>query len=156
MVTIYTTPSCSSCRKAKKWLGEFGIDYIEKNIFSIKLTEEDIFGMLENSENGFDDIISTRSNFFKENTIDLEELKTSQLINLIIENPSILRRPIIIDKGKMQVGYNDEEIRVFIPEEQRRILMEELDEICSICDTKCCEDSDTDDCDCIAESAINA
>ncbi len=151
MVTIYTTPSCSSCRKAKKWLNEFSIDYIEKNIFSVKLTEEDIFSMLENSENGFDDIISTRSNFFKENTIDLDELKTSELTKLIIDNPSILRRPIIIDKGKMQVGYNDEEIRVFIPEDQRKILMSELDQICNTCEIRCCEDSGTDKCECTGE-----
>ncbi len=154
MVTIYTTPSCSSCRKAKKWLNEFGIDYIEKNIFSVKLTEEDIFSMLENSENGFDDIISTRSNFFKENTIDLDELKTSELISLIINNPSILRRPIIIDKGKMQVGYNDEEIRVFIPEDQRKILMSELDQICNTCEVKCCENAGSDGCECDSEEAV--
>ncbi len=148
MVTIYTTPSCSSCRKAKKWLDEFGIEYLEKNIFNVQLLEDDILSMLENSENGFDDIISTRSNFFKTNTIDLDELKTSELVKLIIKNPSILRRPIIIDKGKMQVGYNDEEIRVFIPEEQRKILMEELDEICDSCEARYCEDEDADGSEC--------
>ena len=32
MVIIYTTPSCASCRKAKNWLEEHEIEYIEKNI----------------------------------------------------------------------------------------------------------------------------
>ena len=35
MVEIYTSPSCSSCRKAKKWLDEYGIKYIEKNLTSL-------------------------------------------------------------------------------------------------------------------------
>ena len=52
MIQIYTTPSCASCRKAKKWFDQYNIPYSEKNIFSIKLSKEDIFRMLANSENG--------------------------------------------------------------------------------------------------------
>ena len=66
MIQIYTTPSCASCRKAKKWFDQYKIPYSEKNIFSIKLSKEDIYKMLEYSENGFEDIISTRSKVFKE------------------------------------------------------------------------------------------
>lgn len=123
MITIYTTPSCSSCRKAKKWLEEHKIDYVEKNLFQVKITDKDINKMLENAENGFDDIISTRSNVFKENNLDVDDMSISELKKFIIDNPSILKRPIIVDDGKMQVGYNDEEIRVFIPKRLRELIM---------------------------------
>ena len=53
MVEIYTSPSCSSCRKAKKWLDEYGIKYIEKNLFVTKITREDIKQILEKTENNF-------------------------------------------------------------------------------------------------------
>ena len=43
MIQIYTTPSCASCRKAKKWFDQYSIPYSEKNIFSIKLSKDDIF-----------------------------------------------------------------------------------------------------------------
>ena len=46
MVTIYTTPSCGSCRKAKKWFKERNIPFIEKNIFSVKLTKAEIQDIL--------------------------------------------------------------------------------------------------------------
>ena len=133
MVIIYTTPSCASCRKAKHWLEEHHIEYIEKNIFAYPLTKDDIRLMLKNTENGFEDIISTRSKYLLENNIDIESLKVSELEKLIIENPSILRRPIIVEDNKLQVGYNEEEIRVFIPKEIRKILMT-LD--CESCDYK--------------------
>ena len=70
VIQIYTTPSCASCRKAKKWFDQYKIPYSEKNIFSIKLSKDDIFKMLANSENGFEDIISTRSKIFKEKKLD--------------------------------------------------------------------------------------
>ena len=128
MIQIYTTPSCSSCRKAKKWLDEHRIEYREKNIFNIKLTKDDIFLMLKNTDSGFEDIISTRSKVFQDKNLDMDEMSMKDLTNFIIENPSVLRRPIIIEDNKMQVGYNEDEIRTFIPKRLREIIM------CTTCD----------------------
>lgn len=123
MVTIFTTPSCSSCRKAKKWLDDHKIEYLEKNLFNEPITDADIELMLMNAENGFDDIISTRSKIFKEEIFDIEDMKMSELKKFIIDNPSVLKRPIIVEGEKLQVGYNEEEIRVFIPKRLRELIM---------------------------------
>ena len=123
MVTIYTTSSCSSCRKAIAWLKENNIPFKEKNIFTERITISDIRFMLKNTENGYDDIISTRSKVFTENNLDLDSMKTSELEKLILDNPSILRRPIIVDDTRVQIGYNDDDIRVFITRDVRRKLM---------------------------------
>ncbi len=84
--------------------------------------------MLKNTDNGFDDIISTRSKVFQEQNLDIEDMSMSGLTNFIISNPSVLRRPIIIEDTKMQVGYNEDEIRTFIPRRLREIIM------CTTCD----------------------
>ena len=39
-------------------------------------------------------------------------------------NPTILRRPLIIDNKRLQVGYNDDEIRKFLPRKMRKIQIE--------------------------------
>lgn len=119
MIQIYTTPSCASCRKAKKWFDQYKIPYSEKNIFSIKLSKEDIFKMLANSENGFEDIISTRSKVFKEKHLEPDNMSIQELVNFIIDNPSVLKRPIIINENELQVGYNNEDITIFLPKELR-------------------------------------
>ena len=123
MINLYTTPSCSSCVKVKKWFKEHEIEFVEHNMFVKKLTRADIELMVKNSENGFEDIISTKSNFFKQNPIDFDTMKYHELVDLIIENPSILKRPIIIDDKKFQVGYNADDIREFIPMELRKMIM---------------------------------
>ncbi|HMM00450.1 MAG TPA: Spx/MgsR family RNA polymerase-binding regulatory protein [Bacilli bacterium] len=119
MIKIYTSPSCSSCRKVKKWFDEQKIPYEEHNIFATILDEKELKDILFKSENGFDDIISTRSKIIKENNIDLEAMTVSELIDFIQKNPSILKRPIMVDDRRIQVGYNDEEIRIFIPRARR-------------------------------------
>ena len=121
MIQIYTTPSCASCRKAKKWFDQYKIPYSEKNIFSIKLSKEDIFRMLANSENGFDDIISTRSKVFKEKKLDPDNMSVQELNEFNIDYPSVLKRPIIINENELQVGYNNEDITIFLPKELRNL-----------------------------------
>ena len=71
--------------------------------------------MLRYSENGFDDIISTRSKIIKDQNVDIDSMKTNDLVEFIISNPSILKRPIIMSEEEIQVGYNDDDITLFLP-----------------------------------------
>ncbi|MBO8178104.1 transcriptional regulator SpxA [Aeribacillus pallidus] len=119
MVTLYTTPSCTSCRKAKAWLEEHGIPYKERNIFSEPLTIDEIKEILRMTEDGTDEIISTRSKAFQKLNIDLDTLPLQDLFELIQNNPGLLRRPIIMDEKRLQVGYNEDEIRRFLPRKVR-------------------------------------
>ena len=40
-------------------------------------------------------------------------MSLSQLCDFIVENPSVLKRPIIIDDRNLQIGYDEEEIELF-------------------------------------------
>ena len=111
-------------------MAEHNIPYVEKNIFSTLLREIELKELLERSENGTDDIISKRSKIIKENDIDIDSMSISELIKFIQENPSVLKRPIMIDERRFQVGYNAEEIRVFIPRELRKLAECPSSEVC--------------------------
>ena len=119
MIKLFTAPSCLGCGKVKKYFKEHNIQFEEKSIINHKLRREDIYKMLVHSENGFDDIISTRSKVFQEKKAHIEDMNLNQLIDFIIENPTVLKRPIILNDYELQVGYNDEDITMFLPEEYR-------------------------------------
>ena len=131
MIKIFTSPSCSSCRKVIKWFDEKKIPYVAKNIFGPSLSKEDIKEMIVKSENGTDDILSKRSKIVLENDIDFDSMTISELIDFIYQNPSVLKRPIIVDDRRLQVGYNAEEITVFIPFAQRLAELSCTNEKCS-------------------------
>ena len=126
MVILYTTASCSSCRKAKAWLEEHQIDYTEKNIASNSLTVDELKSILRLTEDGATEIISTRSKTFQELNINIEALSLNEFYKLIIEYPQMLRRPIMLDEKRLQVGFNEEEIRKFLPRSVRTFLNIEL------------------------------
>ena len=46
MLTLYTSPSCTSCRKARAWLQEHEIPFKERNIFSEPLNIEELKAVL--------------------------------------------------------------------------------------------------------------
>ncbi|PGM53292.1 transcriptional regulator SpxA [Bacillus sp. AFS053548] len=119
MVHLYVTSSCTSCRKAKAWLEKHDIDYSVKNIMNESLTLDEIKSILRMTETGTEEIISKKSKTFQELNINIESLPLNELYKLIINNPKMLRLPIILDEKRLQVGYNEEEIRSFLPRKLR-------------------------------------
>ncbi|PCS06956.1 ArsR family transcriptional regulator [Lactococcus plantarum] len=120
MINLYLSPSCTSCRKARVWFNSYGVPFEEHNILTQPMTADDLKAILAKTENGTEDIISTRSKVFQKLNIDVDELTMNQLINLISEHPSLLRRPIIVDEKRMQIGFNEDEIRAFLPRSYRQ------------------------------------
>jgi regulatory protein spx len=125
MVTLYTSPSCTSCRKARAWLEEHEIPYVERNIFSEPLSIDEIKQILRMTEDGTDEIISTRSKVFQKLNVNVESMPLQDLYLLINVHPGLLRRPIIIDEKRLQVGYNEDEIRRFLPRKVRSFQLRE-------------------------------
>lgn len=126
MVTLYLSPSCTSCRRAKAWLDEHQIPYKERNILSEKLTLEEIKNILRYTEDGTDEIISTKSKAFQKLNIDIDSLSLRELYTIIKENPGLLKKPLILDEKRLQVGFNEEEIRSFLPRKMRIFQFDEV------------------------------
>lgn len=132
MVNLYTSPSCTSCRKAKAWLVSHDIPFKERNIFANPLTKTEILQVLRMTENGTEEIISTRSRTFQNLKVNLDDLSLDELLDLVEKNPNLLRRPIIMDDRRLQVGYNEDEIRRFLPRSVRRLELEQAQAMISL------------------------
>lgn len=115
MVKIYTSPGSQSSRKAINWFKENNIAYDEKNIVRSPLDDHDIMEIFKRSENGTEDFISKRSKVINESKINVEDMSLKELMAFIKANPTVLKRPIMMDDHRFQVGYNAEEIRSFMP-----------------------------------------
>lgn len=126
MITLYVSPSCTSCRKAKAWLEEQNLPYKEKNIFHEPLTKREIKQILSLTEEGTSELISYRSQAYQSLNVEIEDLSMNELLDLFTEQPSLIRRPIIMDDRRLQIGYNEEEIRCFLPRKVREVELAEI------------------------------
>lgn len=122
MVILYTTPGCASCRKAKQWLKDNQIEFKEKNLFNTLLDADEIKYILSRCENGTEDIISVRSKAFQALESDIDDLSLNEVVTLIQNNPSILKRPIMLSEKSLVIGYDDDEITTMLPKALRNVI----------------------------------
>lgn len=129
MLILFTSPSCMSSRKAKAWLEEHGVTFKEKNLYRERLSIEEIKEMVRMTIDGVDEIIAKRSKVYQTLEVDFETLTMKKLYSIICENPKILRSPILLDKKRLLVGFDSEQIRCFLPRKVKALYLEKLDQI---------------------------
>ena len=83
MVTLFLSPSCTSCRKARAWLTNHEVAFDEHNIITSPLTHDELMKILSYTENGTEDIISTRSKVFQKLNIDVDDLTIKDAVLII-------------------------------------------------------------------------
>lgn len=105
-VVFFTYPSCTSCRKTKAWLSEKGIKYEERHLLKNPPSVEELLEIIKKTNNGLEEILSIRSQMFKSLNVDINNLKVSELLELLSNEPRLLKRPILIDGENLVIGYN--------------------------------------------------
>ncbi|WP_050180840.1 Spx/MgsR family RNA polymerase-binding regulatory protein [Domibacillus robiginosus] len=117
-VTFYTYPSCTSCRKTKKWLSAHSVEVQERHLFRETPTRQELLTLLSMTSEGLDELLATRSRTFKSLHVNVDEMPLSAVVDLIIQEPKLLRRPILTDGKALVVGYNPEKLRSLAKKKQ--------------------------------------
>lgn len=121
-VIMLTLPSNSSVRSARKWFAENNIEIIERSIKDNPLTPQEVMTLFSLTTDGVEDIVGKRSKAYlaHKEVIEAEELSLSQLCNLISENNTMLRMPIILKNGRMLSGFNEDDASLFMPRDRKK------------------------------------
>ncbi|MBT2643807.1 transcriptional regulator Spx [Bacillus sp. ISL-41] len=110
-LTFYSYPSCTSCRKTKKWLVSNSVKFNERHMFKDTPSKKELLQILALTTEGLDELLATRGETYKNLGMDMEELPLSEVIKLVIEEPKLLRRPILTDGKKLIVGFNPDALK---------------------------------------------
>ena len=102
---LYVHPTCSSCRNAQAWLQERDIPYRRRDYFRDRFTRDELAGVLASAGLTPRDVLSKRARAYKE-LVGERELSDDQLLDLMIQEPTLLRRPLIIAGGETVIGFD--------------------------------------------------
>jgi Spx/MgsR family transcriptional regulator len=105
-LVFYTYPSCTSCRKTKAWLKQNHVDYEERHLFKETPDIDELLNIIKLTREGVKEILATRSETFKKLNVDIDDLKVSEMLQLLHDEPRLLRRPILTDGKKLVVGFD--------------------------------------------------
>lgn len=109
--TFITYPKCSTCQKAKKFLDENKIKYIEKNIVTDTPNYEELRKIIKMSGLSVSKFFNTSGMLYRSMNLK-EELKNctdDEKIRLLSSNGMLIKRPLLISKNKILVGFKKEE-----------------------------------------------
>jgi len=95
MIKIWHNPKCSKSREAKSILEESGIDFEVFEYLKNDFTENDLKTIM-NQLNITDikDMLRKKETEYKE--LDIENKTQDEILNLVIQAPKLVERPIII------------------------------------------------------------
>ncbi|MFJ7754908.1 Spx/MgsR family RNA polymerase-binding regulatory protein [Peribacillus muralis] len=117
-LTFFSYPSCTSCRKTKKWLNANHISFDERHLFRETPTEAELMRILELTTEGLDEVLATRSEAFKGLHVNIDEMMLFDVIQLLTKEPRLLRRPILTDGEKLVIGHNEDALRNLVSKKQ--------------------------------------
>ncbi|MEK4025444.1 ArsC/Spx/MgsR family protein [Sporosarcina sp. FSL W7-1283] len=123
MITLYRhAVGNRSYRKVVAYMEDHSTEYTIYNLSHEELTREQLFEMLANTENGVEDILSTRSKAYKKLTdegVDFDDMSLTRLLDYINNYNELLRYPIMVKDGATIVGYSDDTISLLRSREDR-------------------------------------
>src|SRR5699024_11782667 len=105
-------------------LKELWIEFKELRLKYEFLDYDSFLEVLSLTDNGVDDNITTKAIAYGElvkNGVDIEELSITELYELLENNTSVFKTPLIHDNKKMMTGYNEFDIRMFLDKEKRML-----------------------------------
>lgn len=102
-------------RRVQTYLNANGIPYTEHYLPAKPLNKEQLLEILRCSTCGVDEIIATQSKAYKDlkaRGVDINSYAISELPELFMQYPKLLRSPILVGKNTTIVGYKEEEMSV--------------------------------------------
>ena len=104
-------PKCSTCRKAKKYLEENQVEFVDRHIVEANPTTEELKEWITKSGLPVKKFFNTSGKLYKEMGLKdkLASMSDAEQIELLASNGMIVKRPLIIEEGRVLVGFKEAE-----------------------------------------------
>ncbi|MBS4912622.1 MAG: arsenate reductase family protein [Veillonella sp.] len=104
-------PTCSTCKRAKKYLTEHNIAFEERNIKEENPTAEELGAWLPKSGKEVKAFFNTSGQVYRSENIKdkLPTLSESEKLALLATNGMLVKRPILILPDTVLVGFKEAE-----------------------------------------------
>ena len=107
-------PKCSTCKKAKKWLEENKIDFVERNIVTETPTVEELTEWIKTSGQEIKKWFNTSGLKYKELNLKekLSTMTDKEKIELLASDGMLIKRPLLISEKGIFIGVKEETLKV--------------------------------------------
>lgn len=103
-------PSCSTCKKAKKFLVDHGIEFNARHIVEDTPTKDELYTWWKESNLELKKFFNTSGKLYKEMQLKdrLKEMSDEEKLALLSEHGMLIKRPILISDNDIFVGFQED------------------------------------------------
>ncbi len=117
ITTIYGIKTCDTVRKARRWLEQHGIEHRFHDFRVDGLDAKRLQGWCK--ELGWESVLNRRGRSFRALAPELTaQLDESRAQALMLEEPTLIKRPVLEHAGRSLIGFNEKAWQAFFADAQ--------------------------------------
>lgn len=104
-------PKCTTCKKAKKWLDDNGIEYSDRNIKEQNPTYDELKLWYEQSKLPLKRFFNTSGLLYKSMNLKdkLPSMSEEEQLKLLATDGMLVKRPIVVSENTILTGFKESE-----------------------------------------------
>lgn len=110
MITIYHNARCKKSREGLELLNDSGEDFEVREYLKEPVSEEELKEILEKLGMAPIELVRTDEKIWKEH-YNGKDLSDDELVRVMVENPKLIQRPIVVKGNSAVVGRPAEKIK---------------------------------------------
>ena len=101
-ITVYQKPTCTTCRQVHAALKESGVDFDAVNYYVDPIPRAKLRELLRKMGLSARELLRTKEDVYKELRLGERDLTDDQIVDLMVEHPDLIQRPIV-EKGSRAI-----------------------------------------------------
>jgi len=112
-MVLYGISNCDTIRKAKKWLSAQGVDYQFHDFRKDGLEPALLKKWAKQA--GWEVLLNKRGTTWRKLPEDVRNhINESSAIDMMLELPTMIKRPVLVNSKNILIGFNEEQYKQFI------------------------------------------
>jgi len=112
-MTLYGISNCDTIKKAHKWLQEQDIDYQFHDFRKDGLDKKLLSAWVKKV--GWETLLNKRGTTWRKLDDDTKNnVDESSAIQIMLDNPAIIKRPVLVDGKTVEVGFNPDRYKTLL------------------------------------------
>ncbi|MBC3764332.1 ArsC family reductase [Neptunicella marina] len=108
MTTMYGIKNCDTIKKARKWLEQQNIEYTFHDYRADGIDKSWLQDVCNNVD--WQALLNTRGTTYRQlSDQQKSDMNQSKAIELMLEYPAMIKRPLLLSKGTYQLGFKPEQ-----------------------------------------------
>jgi arsenate reductase len=109
-IRVYQKPTCSKCRATLGILKECAVEFDAVNYYETPLSVEELRGLINKLGISPRDLLRKGEQVYRDLGLGQREVPDDELIKLMVENPDLIERPIVVRGDKAVLGRPPENV----------------------------------------------